>query len=325
MSLYKKLQKFSEKENIISGVGSADSFTELKEYLKNREVPFVSYGIEERTEPALTMTNVKSIVSIGMSYNTIYTKIRDNSIRGNISAGAVGTDYHILIKDKLEKLRTEILPEYEVKIFSDTGPLSDRDVALRCGLGSRSKNGGILNKKIGGMFFIGYMLTNVEYSLWQAEKAETVNCGECEKCIKACPNSAINNGICDYNKCISYLTQKKGALTFEEYNKIGRQIYGCDVCQRACPYNSSYTVIESEYAYPDIKKLLKMSNKEFKKVYGNTAAGWRGKKTLQRNALAVLGNMKCIEALPLISEFINNENEELKSAAIYAINKIKES
>lgn len=325
MDLFNKLQEFSQKENIISGVGSADSFKELKIYLKNKEVPFVKYSIEERTEPALTMPNVKSIVAIGMSYNVVYTKKGDNYLRGNISAGAVGTDYHILIKKKLEKLKLEILPDCECKIYSDTGPLSDRDVAIRCGLGVRGKNGSVINSKIGGMFFIGYMLTDVDYQLWQVEECEKIDCGDCDRCIKACPNSAINNGQCDYGKCISYLTQKKGVLTYEEYKNMGIQIYGCDVCQRACPYNKGYIVAENEFAYPDIYGLLNMSNREFKEVYGNTAAGWRGKKTLQRNAIIALGNMKSKDGLPIIEKFLNSENEELRAAAVYAISSIKEN
>ncbi len=325
MSLFDKLQEFSKKENIISGVGPAHSFRELKEYLKGKTVPFVNYGIEKRTEPKLTMSSVKSIIAIGLSYNVVYVKIKDNCLRGNMSAGAVGTDYHITIKEKLEKLKREILPDCQCQIYADTGPLSDRDVAVRCGLGERGKNGSVINPYIGGMFFIGYMLTDIDYSLWQSTNTNKINCDKCEKCIKACPNGAINDGKCDYSKCISYLTQKKGVLTLEEYERIGIQIYGCDICQRACHYNNNYDKAENDLAYPDIEKLLNMSNKEFKEVFGNTAAGWRGKRTLQRNALAALGNMKNIRGLPLAEKFVDSENEDLRSAALYAINKIKES
>lgn len=325
MSLFNKLQEFSKKENIISGVGSADSFCELKEYLKDKTVPFVNYSIEERTEPSLTLASVKSIIAIGLSYNVVYAKINDGLLRGNISAGAIGTDYHILIKEKLEKLKSEVLPSCQCKIYSDTGPLSDRDVAVRCGLGERGKNGSVINPHIGGMFFIGYMLTDIDYFLWQAEAGEKIDCGDCERCIKACPNGAIKDGSCDYIKCVSYLTQKKGVLTFEEYKNIGIQIYGCDLCQRACPYNRHYERAENDLAYPDIERLLNMTNKEFKEVFGNTAAGWRGRRTLQRNALAALGNMKNIRGLPSAEKFADSENEDLRSAALYAICKIKES
>lgn len=323
MSLYEKLQEFAKKENIIAGVGSAEAFDELKLYLKNKVVPFVNYTVEERTEPKLIMESVKSIVAIGLSYNVVYSRIKDSAVRGNMSAGAVGTDYHIEVTEKLKKLKEEIIPWCEYKIFADTGPLSDRDVAIRCSLGSRGKNGCVINSKIGGMFFIGYMLTDIEFDRWEAKKGEEVLCGDCDRCIKACPNGAIDDGICDYSKCISYITQKKGVLTDREYESLGRQIYGCDVCQRVCPYNKEYEKGESEYAYPDICRLLKMSNKEFKKIYGNTAAGWRGKRTLQRNAIAVLGNMGDKRAVYIAEEFLLNENEDLRSAAEYALKKLK--
>lgn len=325
MSLYNKLKEFSKKENIISGVGSAEPFYELKEYLKNSEVPFVNFTQEERTEPKLIMENAKSIVAIGLSYNVVYSKINDGRLRGNMSAGAVGTDYHIVVKDKLKRLKDEILPKSEAKIFSDTGPLSDRDVALRCGLGTRGKNGAVINSEIGGMFFIGYMITDVEYEFWQAEEEKKVYCGNCDKCIKACPNSAIDNGKCDYSRCISYITQKKGVLSDEEYRALGKQIYGCDVCQRVCPRNNNFEISKNEYAYPDIEKLLNMTNREFKEIYGNTAAGWRGKRTLQRNALAVIGNMRDKRGLEIALKFTGSEYDDLKSAAEYAVKCIKES
>lgn len=325
MNLYDKLKEFSIKENIVSGVGNAEPFYELKEHLKNKEVPFVNFTVEERTEPRLIMENAKSIIAIGLSYNVVYRKINDGRLRGNMSAGAVGTDYHIVIMEKLEKLKDEILPDREVKMFADTGPLSDRDVALRCGLGTRGKNGSVINSEMGGMFFIGYMITDVEYELWHMEKGKAVFCGECDKCIKYCPNSAIIDGKCDYSRCISYITQKKGALSDEEYRAMGRQIYGCDICQRVCPYNRKFDVRENEYACPDIEMLMNMTNREFKEVYGNTAAGWRGRRTLQRNALAVLGNIKDKRGLEIALKYRESEFEDLRSAAEYAVRCIKES
>lgn len=325
MSLYKKLQELSKKENIIAGVGSAEPFNELKEYLKDKNVPFVSCSLDERTEPNVTMANVKSIVAVGLPYNVVYTKIKDNTLRGCISAGAVGTDYHIVIMEKMKKIKDEILPDCEVKMFSDTGPLSDRDVAIRCGIGVRGKNGSVINSKIGGMFFIGYMLTDAEYDMWQVCYEEKISCNNCMKCINACPNGAINDGRCNYSKCISYITQKKGVLNDKEYESIGRQIYGCDICQRVCPFNKNFVYRENEFAYPDIEKLLNMTNREFKEIFGNTAAGWRGKRTLQRNALVVLGNIGDKRALNLIKRYTDSEYDDLRSAAIYAKKKIEES
>ncbi len=324
MGLYEDMQAFAKKENIIAGAGDAGSFTELKAKLEGRSVPFVDYSVEMRTEPLLTMPDAKSIVCIGLSYNTVYKPINDGRARGKISSGAVGTDYHILVREKLEKLRAELIPSHNAMIFTDTGPLSDRAVAERCALGGRGRNGSIINKDIGGMFFIGYMLTDADFTAGHKNKECSDMCGECDKCVKACPNSALDNGECDYKKCISYITQKKGALTYEEYSAIGSSVYGCDVCQRVCPYNGGYAEAESEYAYPDIERLLDMSEKEFGATYGRTAAGWRGKSILKRNALAVLGNMGDERGIELASRFLKGPSEQLRSAAEYAVSKIRE-
>lgn len=325
MNMCDKLKEFAKKENIIAGVGSAEPFYELKEYLKGASVPFVNYTAEERTEPKLVMEDAGSIAAVGLSYNRIYKNINDGRLRGCMSAGAVGEDYHNVVKDILKRLKEYVIPNNKAVIFSDTGPLSDRDVAVRCGLGLKGKNGAVINSEIGGMFFIGYMITDVPVEMWQSKEYNKVYCKDCNICEKACPNNAISNGRCDYEKCISYITQKKGPLSNEEYKSIGRQIYGCDVCQRVCPYNNKSAVIcESEYAYPDIEKLLNMTNRQFNEVYGKTAAGWRGKRTLQRNALAVLGNIGDERGADIAGKYIESPYEDIRSAALYAVRSIKE-
>ena len=321
--LFEKLQDFARKENIIAGVGKSEDFIELRESLKGKKVPFIDYDIDFRTRPSLTMENVKSIVAIGLSYNVKYKFIKDGKVRGNLSSGAIGLDYHILIEQKLKKLKDELFKESECKIFCDTGPLSDRDVAIRCDLGVRGKNGSVINKDIGGMFFIGYMLTDIEYEKWQVKKREHIRCGSCSLCLDYCPSKAISLKGCEYEKCISYITQEKGVLSKEKASLISKQIYGCDICQRVCPFNKGFKFEENELAYPDLIELLKMTNKEFKNVYGNTACGWRGKRTLQRNALIAIGNMKRRDCLEVLETFSKSEFEDLKSASIYAIKKIR--
>lgn len=324
MSLYDDLQAFAVKENIIAGAGSAESFGALKTELEGKFVPFVSYSVERRTEPSLTMPDVRSIVCIGLSYNTVYRHPCDGRLRGRLSSGAVGEDYHTVIREKLERLRSELIPSHKAMIFTDTGPLSDRAVAERCSLGRRGKNGSIINSELGGMFFIGYMLTDADFTEGHKNNGCAVVCRDCDKCRSSCPNSALSDGECDYSRCISYITQKKGVLTDEEYSAIGTWIYGCDVCQRVCPCSRNHTEGESEYAYPDIERLLAMSEREFRETYGRTAAGWRGRRTLQRNALAVLGNLGDERGLELALNFAESPSDMLRSAALYAVRKIRE-
>ncbi|MGN1319093.1 MAG: tRNA epoxyqueuosine(34) reductase QueG [Lachnospirales bacterium] len=319
--MHNKLQIIAEKLNIIAGVGKAEPFDIDKKLLS--DVPFVGYDVEKRLNPRLTMSDCKSLVAIGIPYNFKYRKIDDDFLRGNISSGAVGEDYHILAIRYLNHIKEELLCDYEVANFADTGPLIDREVAIRCGLGYRGKHFGIINEKIGSMFFIGYALTNVPFEKWNVNNKEVSdNCGECERCIKACPTKAIGIDKFDYKKCISYITQKSGVLSDFEARAIGRQIYGCDICQRACIKNKLINK-ESEYAYPKIYELLNISNKEFKNIFGKTAAGWRGKKILQRNAIIALGNMKDKKALDILYHFAEDEREEISKSALWAIKEIE--
>ncbi len=326
MTMYERLQSIAKRENIIVGVGSPKPFWDLKKRLDGIAVPFVGVSVDKRTDPALTMPDVGSIVAIGMSYNYVYERLDDGKYRGAVSAGAVGEDYHRILVKKLEVIRDELLKNNKTMIFSDTGPLVDREVAIRCGLGSRGKNLSVINEDIGSMFFIGYMLTDVDHEKWEAPEFIANNniCGSCTRCIDSCPNNAIENGMCRYEKCISYITQKKGVLSFEESSAIGIQIYGCDICQRVCPMNGNCKKAYSPYAWPDIEELLNMSKSRFNKVYGHTAAGWRGKRTLQRNAIIALGNMKASGMKSLIEKYTHDDRDDIAVAAEYALYRIRE-
>lgn len=319
--MFKKLTALAEKLNIIAGVGSAEPFKISRELLK--DIPFVNYSYEKRTDPSLTMTDAKSLVCIGMPYNTIYTFVNDSRLRGAFSSGAVGEDYHITIINKLKAIENEIIGEYKAMSFSDTGPLIDREVAVRCSLGYMGKNCSIINDKIGGMFFIGYMITNIPYEKWNVnlKTVNTKGCADCENCIAACPTGALSKNGFDYKKCISYITQKPGVLSDTEARSVGRQIYGCDVCQRVCKKNR-FNFEENKLAYPDAEELLSISNREFDRVYKNTAAGWRGKKILQRNAVIALGNLKDKRALPILEGLLADTREEISQSAKWAIKNI---
>ncbi len=319
--MYSKLKELAVKLNIEAEVGSAEPFDMAKDCLK--DVPFVSTDIYTRLDPHITMSDAKSLVAIAIPYNTLYKKPKDTVLRGNISSGAVGEDYHITAAEKLSIIKEELLKGYDVMCFADTGPLIDREVAIRCGLGYRGKHGGIINDNIGSMFFIGYAITNVPFELWNKKEHKIKSsCGNCERCVKACPTGAITQSGFEYRKCISYITQKPGVLTDKESKSIGVQIYGCDICQKVCIKNN-FKYEYSEYAWYDIDKLITISNRDFKDTFGNTAAGWRGKKILQRNAIIALGNMGNRQALDILYKLKNDVRDEISAASQWAIGEIE--
>lgn len=319
--MYSKLYEFAQKFNVIVGVGTAEPFC-CKDKSSLEDIPFVTYSIEERLNPKITMLEAQSLVAVGLPYNTLYNKNEDSVLRGRISSGAIGIDYHVKITNILKEMLSEWQGKYKIMIFADTGPLIDRYVAIRCGLGYIGKHHGVINKDIGSMFFIGYAITDIPFECWNFNAdQDTGSCGECNRCIKACPTGALACDPFDYKKCISYITQKSGILTDEECEAIGTNIYGCDICQKACNKNS-FNYSSDEYAYPNIEELLNISNKEFKTIYGKTAAGWRGKKILQRNAIIALGNLKNTKALELLYKLADDSRAEISHSAKWAINNI---
>jgi epoxyqueuosine reductase len=286
-----KMKEFAEKNGILIGFGRAERFEEIESVLKNTDVPFVNYDVEQRVEPSLTLKGAKSLIAVALPYNKNYVPPDDEKVRAKISVAAVGEDYHTRLADIMQRFSAEFLAEYDYMCFTDTGPLVDREVAKRCGLGFIGKNHSLINPKLGGMLFLGYIITTAEFD--EYDKSVNQNCGKCRMCVDACPGGAIGD-VFKFENCAAYVTQCKDELTQEQKKIMGEYIYGCDVCQKVCPYNSKKPPEVCEDAFPVIEEIMQMSNKDFKLKYKHTAAGWRGKKVIQRNATVVLENiMSC--------------------------------
>ncbi|MBQ9519788.1 MAG: tRNA epoxyqueuosine(34) reductase QueG [Firmicutes bacterium] len=294
------LTKFAQENNILAGVTPAREFTELKEALSS-PVPFVEYTADKRTDPRLTLENARSVVCIGCPYpENILTD------RG-ISIAAAGTDYHTTVSKMLDKLQKTL--DITGLCFADTGPLVDRYTAYLCGLGYYGKNGFIISEKFGTMFFIGYIISDKAFDSYS--KPVSGSCGDCRKCLDACPYGAINGGKMDYVKCVSYLTQLKGKLTDEQMKMIGTQVYGCDICQLSCPKNRGKVKInlnEKDYTH-----FFYLTNKQFKEKYGHTGIFWRGRATIVRNA--VIAHINTGGDKKDIEKFLTDQNEVLRYTA----------
>lgn len=324
LTLEEKIYSFEE-ENTAIGIGSAEPFYHIREKLLNTDTPFVEKDVEKRIDPKYSRATAKSIIALALSYNKKFTGKIDSKIRGRISIGAMKKDYHIIIEEKLNFIKDSL--NLNGDAFVDKGYLVDREVALRCGLGRRGKNGILINEKLGSIIFIGYLLVDEVLTPTKPLPEKDI-CGDCDICVKACPGNAILKDRLNYQTCKSYLTQCKTLTLESEKTLIGRQIYGCDICQLCCPHNENkyYDPIDDiEVFFPDLEKLLFISNKEFEQTYKKTAAGWRGKKLLQRNAIICLSNSPYKkEHIDLLEKFIKTDNrQDMIDYANWAINNIK--
>lgn len=294
----KTISEFAQENNLIYGICGSEKIT----HTILSPAPFVNYTYQQRINPRLSMPNTKSIIVIGKGYNKKISFENDNRMRANFSISAVGTDYHITLKKLMVNLSDKL--NAECKIFSDTGALNERSLAYKSGLGFIGKNQCVISEKLGSMFFIGYIMTDL--NLKPTNLSIKNNCGSCKKCIDACPGNALTENGFDYKKCVSYLTQKNKKLSHSEIKKMGRQLYGCDVCQLVCPYNKflcgEINCINEKM--PLIEKILSSSNKKLYAEFKNRAVGWRSN-LLKRNAVIALINN------PKKNEFIK-KNSHLK-------------
>ncbi|MGV8905013.1 MAG: tRNA epoxyqueuosine(34) reductase QueG [Acetobacterium sp.] len=293
------------------GFFSIDSLVECLPHLEKRVTQGYASGFEggipqERINYKLHFPNAKVGIVIGINYYQEIKRPMDEPSRVALAAVAWGSDYHLVLKEKMKHLMETInhqqmlqgMPRVAYKSYVDNSPLVDRGSAYRAGLGFFGKNNCLINETLGSYFFIGQMLLDCDID-FNPVKPIPNRCGDCHRCLDACPNGALGQGFSlDPSRCIAFLTQKK-ELTAEEESQVATYLYGCDLCQQACPYNQELKKtkedafwIEPETAYPEIKEILSLSNKEFQRKFGKTAAGWRGKKVLVRNAKLFEKNQK---------------------------------
>lgn len=318
---------------------SADTFDSLKDrlilheslgYLSGFEEP----DIEKRTNPSLLLPKAKSIVAIALAYPSKMKnapRSTKDARRGIFCRASWGTDYHVVLKKKLDMLEEFLRSKHvdiRTKSMVDTGELSDRAVAERAGIGFSAKNCMIITPEFGSYVYLAEMITNVPFE--PDEKIED-QCGTCNKCVDSCPTGAlVNPGQLNSQRCISFLTQTKGFLPDEFRSKIGNRLYGCDTCQTVCPINKGKDFHlhpemepDPEIAKPLLKPLLTISNREFKEKYGHVSGSWRGKKPIQRNAILALAHFKDTSALPVLIELMHKDPRPvIRGTAAWAIGKI---
>lgn len=310
---------------------NCEPLLDLKEYLIYREKNNMSTSFEEkdlmkRLDPKLTLESCKSIIVVGLSYNVDFNGKPDYPLKGRLSKSSWGKDYHKVLVDKIEDLIKEIKKEisFQYKYFVDTGPLVDRELAKKSGVGYYGKNCSIINDEYGSFIFLGYILTDMNI---EPDDIVEEKCGECSLCIEACPTGALEKPyILNPKKCISYLTQTKDNIPVELREKMGIKIYGCDTCQLVCPKNREIKLSTNEEfipedtkGYMDIEELLYISNRNFKRKYREMAGSWRGKAILKRNGIIALGNMKRMEDIEILIEELRDPNPMIKEYAQWAI------
>jgi epoxyqueuosine reductase len=321
------------------GFASADPFLELKERLREQQEKGFASGFEEsdielRSHPEKLMPAVKTIIAIAIAYPAKLTnppKSEPGNYRGIFCRASWGTDYHLVLKQKLDDLSAylhSLVPHATIQSMIDTGELSDRAVAQRAGIGWSGKNTSIITEEFGSWVYLGEMLVDVY--LPPDEPIED-GCGDCTLCMTACPTGAlVEPGRLDAQSCIAYLTQTKTMIPEKYRDKIGNRLYGCDTCQTVCPKNKKRYFDHQQAFHPDLEKvkpllkpILKLSNRQFKEQFGEMSGSWRGKNPIQRNAIIALAHFKDRTAVAELTSMLQKDvRPMIRGTIAWALGKI---
>jgi epoxyqueuosine reductase len=293
-------------------------------------------SLQRRADPLQVLPECRSILVLGMRYAASRPGAPALPPRGQIASYAWGEDYHLVIEERLRELVAFITQEVGHPVphryYTDTGPVLERELAQRAGLGWIGKNSCLIHPRYGSYFFLAEIFLGL--ALTPDPPFPTDHCGRCTRCIQACPTQCIlPDRTLDARRCISYLTiENKGEIPDDLRPAIGNWIFGCDECQRVCPWNrfadpQGHAAFASDprQAYPVLREELGLTPETFATRFRRRAikrAKWRG---YLRNVAVALGNCGTPQDLPALEEVARRHSDPLLQEHVHwAIRRIRQ-
>ncbi len=308
----------------------------LEEWLKegrHGNMAWLQRNADKRLNPDLVLPGVKSFIVVAASH-AVETQV-DSTIRGAgvIARYARHADYHGIIGEKLRQLTLYVNQLAGVGTRSiwyvDTGPILERDLAQRAGLGFVGKHTNLISRRLGNWFFLGEILTTLEL---EPDVPEKNHCGHCSRCLTSCPTGAITGPFqLDARRCISYLTiELKESIPLEWRRAIGNRIYGCDDCLAACPWNRFARAgklmkphLRADLGEPNLLELLALNDADFKKQFADSPILRTKRRGFLRNVCVALGNVGGRDALPHLEKAATDSEPLVAEHARWAIQEIE--
>jgi epoxyqueuosine reductase len=260
--------------------------------------------VARREDLDLILPGVRSVISVGMNYyrGAPPADLSNDPSRGFISNHAWGRDYHDLMADRLQELisfvRAAAGRDTACRAYVDTGPVLERALAARAGLGFVGKNTCLIHPRMGSWLFLGEVLVDID--LGPPADAIAVTCGTCRRCLDACPTAAlVSPRVLDARRCISYLTiELKGPIPRELRPLIGNRIFGCDECQVVCPWQRfakpagdwASQPVPADRAVPSLLDLIGLDDRAFRQRFRGSPIMRARRRGLLRNVAVALGN-----------------------------------
>ena len=322
----------------ITPAARSETIARYRQWVKNGyagEMGYLKRHLPLKTDVRQLLTEAKSVISLAMNYYTLDPPkaLAEDPARGQISRYAWGDDYHDVIRQRLSELvdfiKQTAETELKTRICVDTAPIIEREYAQKAGIGWIGKNTNLIHWRSGSWYFLAEVLINI------ALESETPplrgSCGTCTRCIEACPTDAIiEPNLLDSRLCISYLTiELKESIPKTLRPKIGNLIFGCDICQEVCPWNSK-AVPTDEPAFqpragnlaPKLLSLIGMTQQEFSRRFRGSPIKRTKRRGFLRNVLVAIGNWGDRRAIPALKAALTDAEPLVRSHAAWALGKI---
>jgi epoxyqueuosine reductase len=312
--------------------GHAANFQKWIQEGRHGQMEYLARNAHKRVDPEQVLAGARTIVTLAASYATAPGGTPLPGGAGEIARYARYGDYHDIMASKLKSLAAfmdSLNPAARSLWYVDTGPLLERNLAERAGVGFIGKHTNLISRKLGNWIFLAEIITTLEL---KPDAPEKNHCGSCRRCIDACPTAAITAPFqLDARRCISYLTiELKGAIPEELRPMIGRRIYGCDDCLAACPWNRfarEGSMMRPhgrpDLAAPDLIELLSLDEPAFARRFAGTPIRRTKRRGLLRNVCVALGNIGDESALPALSRAAADPEPLIAEHARWAIERVK--
>lgn len=314
----------------ITTLGPAETADKFDAWLSKGyagEMTYLPRGAAKRHDTRLPFPGTTSAVVVALNYD-------GTTPSGPIARYARGDDYHDVMLAKLESLHrwieSHLSREIRGKAYVDTGPILERDLARKAGLGWFGKNTNLINPEIGSYFFIGTLLLDLD--LEPDAPFEADRCGTCTRCLDACPTQAIvAPRVLDATRCISYLTiESRGAIPIELRESVGSLVYGCDICQEVCPWNVSFSrelsapelAPREDLLNPDLDAMLLDDDNQFRERFRNSPMKRAKRRGLARNIAVAMGNRGDPADVPVLTAALGDPDEMVREHIAWALENI---
>ncbi|ABS61823.1 domain of unknown function DUF1730 [Parvibaculum lavamentivorans DS-1] len=282
-----------------------------------------------RAAPATLWPEAKSVIMLAMNYgpDTDPLEILGHRDRAAISVYAQNRDYHDLVKKRLKQVARWLAKTSgaEVKVFVDTAPVMEKPLAEAAGLGWQGKHTNLVSRTLGSWFFLGSIFTTLDF---EADKRHDDRCGECRRCLDACPTKAFPAPYeLDARRCISYLTiEHKGHIAREFREPMGNRIYGCDDCLAVCPWNKFANRAREEAFHPRdelraplLSDLARLDDAAFRAFFSGSPVKRIGRDRFVRNVLIAIGNSGDPSLVPVTTALLEDASPLVRAMAVWAL------